>query len=115
EKKWGAKFSEMRNIHTPVRKYAPNLLFDLRMSTKYTNSEQKHNHIQSQISKLLESLKAEIVLMRRELSELERMKVEHPEALFLHDIEDSATSIEKASIRFSTCADEIRREMVNSN
>ncbi|GMT16041.1 hypothetical protein PFISCL1PPCAC_7338, partial [Pristionchus fissidentatus] len=63
----GAKFSEMRNIHTPVRKCAPNLLYDLRMSTKHTNSQQKHAHIQSQISRLLESLKAETVFMRREI------------------------------------------------
>ncbi|GMT16052.1 hypothetical protein PFISCL1PPCAC_7349, partial [Pristionchus fissidentatus] len=112
EKKWATRLAGLRDAHTPVRHSFNNLRYELENLTRTgILSAFDRSEIEVRVTLLIDQLNVLIDIMANEVEDMRRMVIEHPEAKFLVDIEQSSDEIRRAAVQMLRCVDDIERHL----
>ncbi|GMR42899.1 hypothetical protein PMAYCL1PPCAC_13094, partial [Pristionchus mayeri] len=110
ETQWYERLVSLRTFHDPVKQKFI-YIGDLLLNNNRGLDLKRFIHVCEQIALLKDELSIEATVMKDEAKEMQRLKMEYPQAVFLTDIEESAERVSDAASKLHTEIEEVEKEL----
>ncbi|GMT00128.1 hypothetical protein PENTCL1PPCAC_22302, partial [Pristionchus entomophagus] len=116
EKQWALKLAGMRDAHSPVHRLFSDIRFSLEDLTRLDGQALGglvRAEIEIKVQCLLDELNNEIRAMEDEVALMQTYAVDHPEAVYLKDIEESAREIAVSALALQTEIEKVQAHLIS--